>query len=78
MVCREAAGLDHDRAKATEWRWGRHLHFLKNGNNETNLEQKNVFSIEILKTLAEFFYKNIYFCGQNEQKSKKSGHKFPS
>ena len=79
MVCREAAGLEHDTVKATERRCGGLLHFLNNGANETKLGQEIVFSIEMLKTLGEyFFYKNMNFCGQNYQKSKKRGHKFPT
>ena len=55
MVCIEAAGLEHDTAKATERQCGGLLHFLRNGANETNFEQKNVFAREMLKKLAENF-----------------------
>ena len=48
-------------AKATERRCGGLLHFLKNGENETKLGQKNVFAIEMLKTLAEKKYKTFTF-----------------
>ena len=44
MVGREAAGLEHDTAKATERRCGGIFHFLNNGANEAKLGQKNVFS----------------------------------
>ena len=76
MVCKEAACLEHDMAKATESRCGGLVHFLKNKDTEAILGQQNVFSMEILETLAEKFYRQIYFCGQNDQQSKKNCHKF--
>ena len=54
MVCREAAGLEHDMAKATERWFGGLLHFLKIRANETKIGQKSVFTIEILKRFVEF------------------------
>ena len=47
-------------AKMTERRCGGLLHFLKNGADETKLRQTNVFSIEILKTLADFFFTKTF------------------
>ena len=49
VVGKEAPGLEHDMAKATERRSGGLLHILKNGANETNLGQQNVFTMGILK-----------------------------
>ena len=57
-------------AKVTERRCGGLLHFLKNWVNETKLGQTDISGI--------LFYKIIYVCDQNDQKSKINGHKFPT